>query len=80
MTSDSAASGTSSRAGSIPNLKNLKSPHEGGTKKEYKDFMDKIQNHVSICWDFREDAAMVLDKVEKPSFLSRRTYPTPTQK
>ena len=62
----SAVSGTGSRAANIPNLKNLKSPHKGGTKKEYEEFMDKIQNHISICWNFGEDAAMVLDKIEKP--------------
>ena len=34
------------RAATVRNLKVLKMPQKGGTKKEYEDFLDKIHNHV----------------------------------
>jgi len=36
----------------VHDLKELKSPEEGGTKKEYETFLETIQNHITITWDF----------------------------
>ena len=36
------------RAAVVRNLKILKAPEEGGTKKEFDDFLEKIQNHLTI--------------------------------
>ena len=35
-------------ARAVRNLKILSAPEEGGTKKEYEDFLEKIQSHVTI--------------------------------
>ena len=43
ITSDTAAG---ARAATVRDLNTLKSPKEGGTKKEYEDFLEKIRNHV----------------------------------
>ena len=43
------------RAAVVRNLKTLSAPEEGGTKKEYEDFLEKIQSHVTIGWDFGKD-------------------------
>ena len=38
------------RATEVKNLKILKSPEEGGTKKDFEDFAERIANHVAISW------------------------------
>jgi len=43
------------RAAVVRNLKILNAPEEGGTKKEYEDFLEKIQSHVTIGWDFMKN-------------------------
>ena len=43
-------------------LKTLKTPAKGGTKKEYEDFLEKIQTHVLINWEFGQDVAYVIKK------------------
>ena len=73
MTTDS--SGTSpglsvgARTATTLNLKTLKTPAEGGTKKEYEDFLDTIQTHVSINWEFGQDVAYVMKNTELPIFI-----------
>ena len=37
-----------SRADVVRNLKTLKAPEEGGINKEYDEFLEKVQNHVTI--------------------------------
>ena len=54
------------RSAIIPNFKALKAPEEGGTKKEFEDYLDKIGNYVSISWPFGEDIAHVLEHSKKP--------------
>ena len=49
-------------------LKTLKTPAEGGTKKEYEDFLEKIQTHVSINWEFGQDVAYVMKNNALPTF------------
>ena len=44
-----------SRSAVARNLRNLKAPEEGGTKKEYEECLEKFQNHVTISWDFGKD-------------------------
>ena len=55
------------RTATILNLKTLKSPEEGGTKKEYEDFLERVGNHASIAWDFGDDIAYVIKNTTKPS-------------
>ena len=50
-------------------LKTLKSPEEGGTKKEYEDFLEKIDSHVSINWEFGQDIAYVIKNSKLPVFV-----------
>ena len=59
--------GVGARAAVVKNLKVLKTPEEGGTKKDYKDFLDKIHNHVVVQWNFRADIGHVLKKQEDPT-------------
>ena len=46
----------------------MRSREEGGRKKEYEDFLEKVYNHVSINWDFRSDVAYVIKNSEEPKF------------
>ena len=56
------------RAVSTVYLKSLHSPEEGGTKKEYEDFLNKIESHVSINWEFGQDMAYMIKHTIKPVF------------
>ena len=58
----------SGRTTAIESLKTLKTPEEGGTKKEYEDFLEKISTHASVSWEFGEDIAHVLEHTQKPAF------------
>ena len=72
MTTNSAGTNPSvsvgARTATTLNLKTLKTPAEGGTKKEYEDFLDTIQTHVSINWDFGQDIAYVIKNNQVPTF------------
>ena len=54
------------RVANIQGLKALKTPEEGGTKKEHKDFLDKIENHIELTWPKGGDIAHVLTEKEDP--------------
>jgi hypothetical protein len=54
------------RAAVVRNLKILSDPEEGGTKKEYDDFLDNIISHVTISWDFGRDIGHLLKNMENP--------------
>ena len=56
----------SSRSATIPGIKLLKTPEEGGTKKEHKDFLEKIENHIEMTWPTGADIAYVLTEKEDP--------------
>ena len=67
MTADCASTGTSgARAIVVQDLKTLKAPEEGGSKKEYEDFLDRIQNHVTMAWDQGKDIGLVVRTGQKP--------------
>ena len=66
MTEVSTKSTASGRALTTIDVKILKSPEEGGTKKEYEEFLNKIEDHVSINWDFGKDIAYVVKHTDKP--------------
>ena len=68
------------RTANVPDLKTLKSPEEGGTKKNYEDFLEKIQNHVSITWPFGDDIAYVLDNNARPKIPEPKDLPDDEQK
>lgn len=76
MSSESAVASVSGlRVAAVRNLQVLKGPEEGGTKKECKDFLDKIQNHVTIVWEFGKDTGHVvktgeLPDIDKPDDIS----------
>ena len=61
-----------SRAAIVRNLKTLKAPEEGITKKKYEDLLDKVQNHIAISWDFGKDIGHLLKHMED------QTLPEPT--
>ena len=65
MTSSSIGS-TSGRTADIPNLQVLKAPEEGGNKKEYEDFLEKIGSFVTITWSGGQDAGSILRNGELP--------------
>lgn len=65
-TSTSASGAAGSRPTEVKGLKLLKSPEEGGTKKEYQDFLDKIENHVTMSWDGGGDIGQVVSSGELP--------------
>ena len=60
------ASSVGGRAVSAVDLKKLKSPEEAVTKKEYEDFLNKIEIHVSINWEFGQDIAYIIKHTVKP--------------
>jgi len=69
MTTEStstSANTVGARAAVVRNLKTLSAPEEGGTKKEYEDFLEKIQSHVTIGWDFGKDIGHLLKNMEDP--------------
>ena len=57
------------RATSVKNLKVLKTPEEGGTKKEYEDFVEKINNHVMVHWSFGSDVGHVIKILKDPKMI-----------
>ena len=78
MSAKVSATGTglgSGRTTAIESLKTLKTPEEGGTKKEYEDFLETISTHASVSWEFGEDIAHVLEQTNKPTFRSRSISP-----
>ena len=54
------------RSDEISGLQKLRSPEEGGVKKEYDDFMEKIENHVAIKWPQGSDIAYFVKNGEDP--------------
>eukprot|EP00557_Chaetoceros_sp_GSL56_P002970 CAMPEP_0176488714 /NCGR_PEP_ID=MMETSP0200_2-20121128/6868_1 /TAXON_ID=947934 /ORGANISM="Chaetoceros sp., Strain GSL56" /LENGTH=957 /DNA_ID=CAMNT_0017885739 /DNA_START=340 /DNA_END=3216 /DNA_ORIENTATION=- len=48
------------RAAVVRGLKVLTSPDEGGTKKDYEDFLEKIYHHIIISWQWGKDIGHVL--------------------
>ena len=60
---------TGGRTAEVPQLKVLKAPEEGGTKKEYEDFLEKIINHVTITWSHGKDIAGVIKETQMPAFI-----------
>ena len=55
------------RAAVVRNLKTLKAPEEGVTKKEYEECLEKFQNHVTISWDFGKYICHLLKHMEDPN-------------
>ena len=44
---------------------NIKTPEEGGTRKDYEEILDVLKNHVSVTWDGgREMKKMITDSEE----------------
>ena len=56
------------RATEVKNLKILKSPEEGGTKKKFEDVVEKIANYVAISWKKGKDISYLLTKMEELTF------------
>ena len=54
------------RAATVENLKILNSPQEGGSKKEYEDFLDKIRTHVTIRWEHGKDIGELVKDGKEP--------------
>ena len=54
------------RAAVVRNLKILRAPEEGGTKKEYDDFLDNIISHGTIVRDFGSDSGHLLKNMKNP--------------
>ena len=50
----------------VMNLKTLKAPEERGTKMEYEIVLEKIQNHVTIRWNFGKYIGHLLKHMEDP--------------
>ena len=57
---------TGGRTAEVPQLKVLKAPEEGGTKKEYEDFLERICNHVTITWNHGTDIGTLIKTNKKP--------------
>lgn len=48
------------RPTTVRDLKVLKAPDEGGTKKEYDDFLTAIRRHVEAAWAYGSDISHVM--------------------
>jgi hypothetical protein len=71
----SASSNAGNRLSEVKDLKILKSPKEGGSKKDYQDFLDKIENHVTMAWDEGVDIGQIvasgkLPEINEPEDIS----------
>ena len=44
----------------VKGIKELKLNSEGGTKKEYEDFLKSIERHVGIAWQYGSDIAQAV--------------------
>jgi hypothetical protein len=74
MTESKEDTSTGARTANVRGLKILTSPDEGGTKKDYEDFLEKIHNHVMIGWSWGKDIAHIVKTssdpvIEEPSDL-----------
>ena len=58
--------GLMSRPAEVTNLRTLKAPEEGGSKKDYEEFIEKITNHVLITWSHGKDIADILKETKMP--------------
>ena len=56
----------SGRTADVPNLQALKSPEEGGNKKEYEEFIEKVGSFVTITWTGGQDVGYILKNGEMP--------------
>ena len=54
------------RASEVKGLKILKSPAEGGSKKDHEDFFDSISGHVAINWDGGKDIVQLIKNTAEP--------------
>ena len=63
---NSASGNAGSRLTEVKGLKLLKSPEEGGTKREYQEFLDKLENHVTMAWEEGADIGQVISSGELP--------------
>ena len=57
-----------SRSIAPTDIKMLKFPEEGGTKKEFKDFLEKIKSHVSVNLEIGQDVGYTIKITELPVF------------
>ena len=60
------SSPASARTATVKDLVVLKSPEEGGTKKVYEDFLEKIQNHLMIGWNGGRDIGYLVKNNAAP--------------
>ena len=54
------------RASDIKGLKILKAPAEGGTRKNYEDFIKNIRSHIMISWDGGSDLGYLMENMKEP--------------
>ena len=59
-----ASNAAGGRAAVVHGLKVVKTSEEGGTKKEYEDFIEKIHSHVVVQWGFGSNIGHVIKKLE----------------
>ena len=50
------------RAAAVKNLKILKTLEEGGTKKEYEEFLERILSYVMVQWNLEVDIGYIMKK------------------
>jgi hypothetical protein len=48
-------------------------------KKEYDNFIDNIDSHVSINWEFGQDIAYVIKNTKAPDFVEPKDLSTDEQ-
>ena len=48
------------RVAAVKNLKVLKILEEGGTKKDYKEFLERIHSHIIVQWNLGADIGHVI--------------------
>ena len=62
----SAAVAPTRRASDIKGLKILKAPAEGGTRKNYEDFIKNVRSHIMISWDGGNDLGYLMENMKEP--------------
>ena len=75
MSGANTSSGTARAASKVEGLVTLKSPEEQGTKRQYDDFLETIENHLLQGWTGGRDIGTMLKnnkalKIPEPKDLT----------
>ena len=66
ITSSRRTAAARGRASEVADLKTLTAPAEGGTKKEYEEFLEIIASHITVNWEEGNDIGELVRYNKEP--------------